>query len=542
MTTDCKATIDVSLRTVGVLVRFWVKGRFTRSTLVGLVVGEAFAVIFVLFGSSTYLSFSNRVGLTTGLSEVAGGLFLALFLVGLIQSGFNGSGLPVSAGDVDYVFTSPVPPRDVFTAKVLLNSLTTILFSFPPILVLYLRFAAYYHTGWALALLAGAVTLLFLMIGLTLSADITLSLGSSIGQRKKLWRNLFIVAIMTVSLLPITLLIPGIPPQIADATRVLPNGLAATISVGLVSGTSATISYVSDFLLLCIWLTALLILGIRMSRGHFYELLEVSASGVEKFVDQDNQTSRLNPQGRPLWAVVRSKERILISRTREARALFINGMFLSGFLVIYALSGSFQSSPTSFLFILFIIGSFGSGTASRWIEKERLWILKSSAVSMRRYVKEVYRARVAPLLLYLLPVTVAVGIPLILSQLGEPSLLLGVILALPGALEIAGITMAGGMYFASKYGQSSADDILSSQAQELADIRRFLFQTLINLIMVSPIILLVLFSESLAVSLGSSSLPALAVGLVSASVLVTGVAINFLLNKAGDAVTRREDL
>src|SRR5436853_7596822 len=91
-------------------------------------------------------------------------------------------------------------------------------------------------------------------------------------------------------------------------------------------------------------------------------------------------------------------------------------MFLSGFLVIYALSGSFQSSPTSFLFILFIIGSFGSGTASRWIEKERLWILKSSPVSMRRYVKEVYRARGAPLLFYLLPVTVAARAPLVLRQ------------------------------------------------------------------------------------------------------------------------------
>jgi hypothetical protein len=471
---------------------------------------------------------------------VAGSLFLALFLVGLIQSGFNGSGLPVSSGDVDYVFTSPVPPRDVFTAKVLLNSLTSILFSFPPTLVLYLRFSAYYHTSWTLALVAGGVTLVFLLIGLLLSADITLSLGSGIGQRKKLWRNLFIISVMTLSLLPITLLVPGVPSQIADATRVLPNGLAAAISVGLVSGTSATLSYILDFALLLIWLAAFLVLGVRMSRGHFYELLEVGSSGGEKY-DEKSQTSRLNPEGRSLWAVVRSKERILMSRTKESRALFINGIFLSGFLVIYALSGSFQSSPTSFLFILFIIGSFGSGTASRWIGTERLWILKSSAVSMRRYVKEVYRARIAPLLFYLLPVTVAVGIPLILSQLGQ-SLLLGVILALPGALEIASITMAGGLYFAARYGQSSSDDVLSSQAQELADIRRFLFQTIINLIMVSPIILLVLVSESLATSLGDSYLPTLAISLVSASVLVTGAMINFLLNKASDAITRREDL
>src|SRR6059058_1974099 len=478
------------LGTVGILVRYWVKGRFTKATILGLIIGETFSVIFILFGSSTYLSFSNMVGLSTGLSEVALTILLALFLVGLIQSGFNGGGLPVSASDVDYVFTSPVPPREVFAAKVLLNSLTTVLFGFPPIIVLYLRFSAYYHTPMTTAILAGLVTLVFLVIGLLLAADITLSLGRGIGERKKLWRNMFIVLVLVLSLLPITLLIPGIPVEIAEVTRVLPNGLAAIVSVGLVSGTPGGLDYIVDLLLLFAWLGGFLVLGVRMARGHFYELLEVSTPGGEKF-DHPNQTSRLDPRGKSIWSIVRLKEKILISRTREARALFINAMFLSGFLVIYALSGS----------------------ASRWIEKERLWILKSSPVSMRRYVKEVYRARVAPLLIYLIPVTIAVGVPLVLSQLSTPSLLLGVILALPGALEIAGITMAGGMYFASRYGQSSADDILSSQAQELADIRRFLFQTIINLIMVSPIIVLVLVSEALETILGSGALRVLAIGL-----------------------------
>ena len=530
-----------TLGAIWVLIRYWVKGRFTRATIVGLVLGEAFSMIFILFGGSTYLSFSNRVGLGTGLTEVAGSLFLAFYLIGLIQSGFNGSGLPVSSSDVDYVFTSPIPPRDVFAAKVLLNSLTTILVGFPPIFVLYLRFSSFYHTAWSAAVLAGLVTLVFLVIGLLLSADITLSLGSGLGKRRKLWRNMFIALVLVLSLLPITLLIPGIPEQIADVARILPNGLAAAIGVGLVSGTPGTIAYLIDLLLLFAWLAGFLVLGVRLSRGHFYELLEVSAPGVEKF-EKTSWSSRLNPRGRSVWSVVRLKERILISRTREARALFINAMFLSGFLIIYALSGSFQSSPISYLFILFVIGSFGSGTATRWIEKERLWILKTSAVSMRRYVKEVYRARVAPLLLYLTPVTVAVGVPLILSQLTQPSLLLGVILALPGALEIAAVTMAGGMYFASKYGQSAADDILASQTQELVDIKRFLFQTTINLIMVSPLMLLVLATQPLSAFFGSNSLLPLAGGLLAVSVTFTSFIINLLLNRAGDAVSRREDL
>src|SRR5207247_8710557 len=107
----------MSLGTIGVLVRYWVKGRFTKATLVSLAVGETFSIVFVLFGSSTYLSFSNRVGLTTGLSEVAGSLLLAFFLFRLIQSGFNWSCLLVYFRALDSVFPSPVSPPEVVPAR-----------------------------------------------------------------------------------------------------------------------------------------------------------------------------------------------------------------------------------------------------------------------------------------------------------------------------------------------------------------------------------------------------------------------------------------
>jgi hypothetical protein len=531
-----------SLRTIGVLVRYWVKGRFTRGAMIALLIGEAFSIFFILFAGGTYLSFTSRVGLGTGLSEVAWSVFLAFFLVGVIQSGFNGGGLAASGGDVDYVFTSPVPPREVFAAKVLLNSLTTVLFTFPPIFALYLRFASFYNTAWPMAVLAGLVTLVFLLMALVLSADITLSLGSEIGKRRKLWRNTFITLVIGLTLLPITLLIPGAPPEVVDVTRVLPNGLAAMISVGLVSGTPGFLTYAIDTVLLLAWLCGFALLGVRMSKGHFYELVEVRVPGGERKLERTSEVSRLNPAGRSVWSVVRLKETILISRTRERRALLINALFLSGFLVIYALSGSFQSSPTSFLFILFIIGSFGSGNAARWIEKERLWILKSSTLSLRRYVKEVYRARVVPLLVYISPVTVVVGVPLILAQLGDAGALLAVLLALPGALQIAAITMAGGMFFASKYGQSTTDDILSSQTQELTDVKRFLYQTTVGLLLVSPLMLLVLVSRPLVDLFGSGSALLLGTGLLASSLAYTVLVLNILLNRAGDSVRNREDL
>jgi hypothetical protein len=42
--------------------------------------------------------------------------------------------------------------------------------------------------------------------------------------------------------------------------------------------------------------------------------------------------------------------------------------------------------------------------------------------------------------------------------------------------------------------------------------------------------------------LGLGALPVLAIGLVSVSIAFTGLSINLLLNRAGDAITRREDL
>ena len=528
-------------KTIAILIRYWIKGRFTRAAALAILLGEGFSVVAVLFVGSTFLSFSNRFSLgTTGLSDVGLSLLLALFLVGLIQSGFNGSGLPVRSADVDYVFTSPVRPREVYAAKVLMNSFTTVLLSFPPVLALYFRLALSYGTSLLDAALAGAVTLTFLVMGLLLSADITLSLGSSMAPRVRLLRNVMVALIVALSLVPITLLIPGVPPFLGALTQVLPSGLAAGLSVGLVNGTAFGAVQALDLLLLLAWFAAFLLLGFRMSKNHFYEVLQVMDSEGARD-ELGKVTTRLDTAGRSVWSVVRQKEGLVMIRTKERRALLINALFLSGFMVIYSLSGVFQSSPTSFLFILFIIGSFGAGTATRWLEKERLWIIKTSDLDLRRYVRQVYRARVTPLLLVLTPVTVAVGVPLIFSEIGKEGSLLGILLSLPGALEVAAITMGGGMYFASRYGQSTTDEILASQGQDLTDIRRFLYQTVINLALVAPVMGLVVSAGFWLEVLGRPLVPLAAV-LVAVSVAYTYAVLTVVLNAAGDSIRKREDL
>jgi len=52
----------------------------------------------------------------------------------------------------------------------------------------------------------------------------------------------------------------------------------------------------------------------------------------------------------------------------------------------------------------------------------------------------------------------------------------------------------------------------------------------------------VLVSEALAAIMGPATLPILAVALVLISIAFTEMSINALLNRAGDAITRREDL
>ena len=528
---------------IATLVRYWMKGRFTRGAKVSIFVGEAFGVIVVLFVGGTFLSFSSKFNLGGGVSDASLGLLFAFFLVGVIQTGFNGSGLPVSSADVDYVFTSPVRPREVFAAKVLMNSFTTVLLSFPPLFVLYLRFAESYGASAWSAVLAGLATLGFFVTGLFLSADITLSLNSKVGPRLRLFRSALMAAVIVVSLVPLAILIPGAPPSLQEAVDALPSGLAAVVSFSLVSGATWTYWTSLGAVALGGWFLVLLTLGVRMSRGQFYEVLQPD--------DQEPQSdgaaglgasTRLETRGRQVWAVVRSKERLIMSRTKETRSLLINVVFLAGFMVIYSLSGVFQSSPTSFLFILFIIGSLGSGSAARWLEKERLWIIKVSPLDLERYVREAYRARVTPLLLLLSPVAAAVGVPLVLEDLQRPNSLVGVTLSLPGALEVAAIMMGGGMYFAARYGQSTSDQLLLSQGQDLTDIRRFLFQTTINILLVSPLMGLVLVAGPLAEALGSSWLGVLWVGLLCASLAYSVVVLNLLLSSAGRLLREREDV
>ncbi len=528
---------------VWTLVRYWMKGRFTRATAVWMIVGESFGLVFVLFVGGTFLSFSSRFNLGAGVSDASLSLLFAFFLVGLIQSGFNGSGLPVTSADVDYVFTSPVKPREVFAAKVLMNSVTTVLLSFPPMMVLYLRFAESYGASDASAVLAGMVTLAFFVLGLFLSADITLSLNSRLGPRLRLLRNGLMAAVIVISLIPIALLIPGAPPVLGEVVDVLPSGLAAKVSFGLLSGARWTAASGLSLVAIAAWFGGLLALGVRMSRAQFYEVLRLedvdppTADGAGL-----KGSSTLETSGRSVWAVVRAKERVMMSRTKETRSMLINTLFLAGFMVIYSLSGVFQSSPTSFLFILFLIGSFGSGTAARWLEKERLWIIKTSSLDLSRYVREAYRARVTPLLLLLSPVAAAVGVPLILGDLKHPASLLPVSLSLPGALEVAAVMMAGGMYFAARYGQSTSDDLLLAQGQDLTDVKRFLYQTVINLLLVSPIMGLVLAAGPLEGALGPWSLVPLTVALLGLALAYTVLALRYLLSAAGRSLRVREDL
>ena len=532
-----------SWNAVFTLVRYWMKGRFTRAMAVWMIVGESFGVAVVLFVGGTFLSFSSKFNLGGGISDTSLSLLFALFLVGLIQSGFNGSGLPVSSADVDFVFTSPVRPREVFSAKVLMNSVTTVLLSFPPIFALYLRFAQSYGTSISSAVLAGMVTLAFFVLGLFLSADITLSLNSRLGPRLKVFRNGLMAAVIVISLVPIALLIPGTPPFLGEVVSVLPSGLAAQVSFTLVSGARWTAATGLSLAALGAWFLGLLALGVRMSRGQFYEVLQLEDREVSDVGPEGAKvSSSLETRGRTVWAVVRAKERVMMRRTKETRSMLINVLFLAGFMVIYSLSGVFQSSPTSFLFILFIIGSFGAGSAARWLEKERLWIIKTSALDLSRYVREAYRARITPLLLLLSPVAAAVGVPLLWSDLGHTSSLLAVGLSLPGALEVAAIMMAGGMYFAARYGQSTSDDLLLSQGQDLTDVKRFLYQTIINLLLVSPLMGLVLAAGQVPETLSASSLVLLSAGLLAVALAYTVLILNYLLSAAGRSLRAREDL
>jgi hypothetical protein len=102
--------------------------------------------------------------------------------------------------------------------------------------------------------------------------------------------------------------------------------------------------------------------------------------------------------------------------------------------------------------------------------------------------------------------------------------------------------MAGGMYFAARYGQSSNDETLTSQGQDLADVKRFLYQTLINLGLVIPLMGLVLGAGPLAGFFSYSSILPIGIFLGATGIIYTIGVLNFILGVAGRSLERREDL
>ena len=290
-----------------------------------MLLGEIAISVFLLFAGGTFLSFSTRFGQTGGaqITEASWGLVLGFYLVGLVQSGFSGAGLPFVSADVDYVFTAPVKTTEVFTAKILLNSVTTLL-TFPPIFFLYLRATFFYDTPAITAVIAGLVTLVFFFMGLLFSADITLAQRSNTGGRMSSLKYVLTGLILVASMIPLITLIPGAQSSLVlSVIHFFPSGIVAEITVGLVSGLGISFgSYVFDFALLLVWLVGFSIIGVGMSRRQFYELLQVTnPDQAETSLNGKSVVSKLNPEGKSVWSVVRTKERILMSRTKEARGL-----------------------------------------------------------------------------------------------------------------------------------------------------------------------------------------------------------------------------
>ena len=136
-------------------------------------------------------------------------------------------------------------------------------------------------------------------------------------------KYLLTTAILVTSLIPILTLIPGVESSlILNIIHFLPSGIVAEITVGLVGGLGVSIGkYVFDFVLLLIWVAAFSFIGVRMSRRQFYELLQVTNPSQASGLDGKPVASKLNPEGKSVWSVVRKKERILMSLYEGARGL-----------------------------------------------------------------------------------------------------------------------------------------------------------------------------------------------------------------------------
>ncbi|HKT21901.1 MAG TPA: hypothetical protein VJR06_04710, partial [Nitrososphaerales archaeon] len=93
-----------------------------------------------------------------------------------------------------------------------------------------------------------------------------------------------------------------------------------------------------------------------------------------------------------------------------------------------------------------------------------------------------------------------------------------------------------------RYGQSTTDDLLLAQGQDLTDVKRFLYQTVINLTLVSPVMGIVLASGQAVAAFGPLSLVPVAAALLVVSLTYTLLVLGYVISVAGRTLRAREDL
>ena len=166
-----------------------------------------------------------------------------------------------------------------------MNSVTTVLLSFPPIFALYLRFAESYGTPSCVRRPGGDGDSRLLRDGpLPERRHHPVAELEARAATEALQERVDGGGHRRSASCPLALLIPGAPPFLGEVVDVLPSGLAAQVSFGLVSGarwTRRTTGLASR--LSVRGSSASSRLGVRMSRGQFYEVLQLedqAASGL----------------------------------------------------------------------------------------------------------------------------------------------------------------------------------------------------------------------------------------------------------------------
>lgn len=347
-----------------------------------------------VFGSSVMITNAIRQGVnleiyTEIVAAVASGLMVLVILLAL-------RGYTVFEYEQNFIFTSPIRPREFLVASILADLTSSLVFA-NPVFILYAVVVSWLNLSFSSASLMLLAILLFTFMIFFLKASLSIIKA----LYKKPWVNALIYIITVILLLPAISFFSSLP--LKYSLMPYPSTFLARI---LIDGLHNRVTHLIDFFSLVFFFLLLTVLFVFFSGRNFFPVttyvpfispfdttMRVQAIKMERSIKTFSKVGiffTLNLESKSLLRFLMKKEIIRMMRDGSLFTVMLMYLIISFIMAVIGVSspqGAHNPPPTFFL--TFLLGTYSLIVPlmliSNWrfSDFESLWMPLSSCVDMR---------------------------------------------------------------------------------------------------------------------------------------------------------------